>query len=338
MSVALFSVTGSGMSDLSTEYMGLSLKSPLVASASPLSRELDNIRRLEAAGAGAVVMFSLFEEQCVPSRPIAGRGPWSSLDDDNFKLDPDDFFMKPDRYVDHIRAAVGSVGIPIIASLNGAHTDRWIQHAQLLEAAGAAAIELDLYSITADPTLTALDVEGRYLELVEAIRGMTSLPLAVKLCPFFTALPSFVHRLESAGAEGVVMFNRLHQPLLDAVAKKMVMLPALSSSADSRLAVQWLGILHGQTPLSLAANGGFHMLEDILAGLMAGAHIVELCSALIVNGVDYIATLNSQLDTWLDSNGYDSVTDIVAAMSLASCQNPDDFKRTGYARVLNRHW
>jgi len=326
------------MADLSSEYMGLELRSPLVASASPLSRDLSNIKRLEAAGAGAVVMFSLFEEQCVPSRPVEGRGPWSALSEENFALDPDEFFMKPERYVDHVRSAVRSVNIPIIASLNGAHSDRWVQHAQLLENAGAAAIELDLYSITSDPTVTGTEVEGRYLELVEAIRRTTSLPLAVKLCPYFTALPAFVQSLENAGAEGLVIFNRLHQPLLDAVAKKMVMLPVLSSSTDSRLAVQWLGILHGQTKLSLAGNGGFHMLEDLLAGLMAGAGIIELCSALITNGVDYVSTLYSQLENWLDVNGYEGVADIVGTMSIASCGNAEDFKRTGYARVLTRHW
>jgi dihydroorotate dehydrogenase (fumarate) len=326
------------MANLKTEYMGLELSSPLVASASPLSRDISNIRRLQDVGAGAVVMFSLFEEQCVPSRPVAGRGPWSALSDESYSIEPSEFFMKPDRYVDHVHAAADAVDIPIIASLNGAHNDRWIQHATLLEKAGAKGIELDLYSIPCDPMVTGTEVEDRYVELVSAVREATSLPLAVKLCPFFTALPAFVSRLEEAGAEALVLFNRLQQPLLDPVAKKMVMSPSLSHSGDSRLAVQWLGILHGQTSADLAANGGFHTLEDVLAGLMAGAGIVELCSALIEHGVDYTETLHSQLDGWLDANGYENVADIVGEMSVSSCGNAENFKRAGYARVLTRHW
>jgi dihydroorotate dehydrogenase (fumarate) len=326
------------MANLATDYMGLRLVSPLVASASPLSREIDNLKRLEEAGAGAAVMFSLFEEQCVPARPVEGRGPWSTLAAEDLSIDPGEFFMAPDDYVNHVREAVDAVEMPIIASLNGAHNDRWIQHAALLESVGVAGIELDLYCIPTDPMVTAAEIEDHYIELVSAVRETTTVPLAVKLCPFFTALPSFVNRLEAAGAEGIVLFNRLHQPLLDAVAKKMVMFPTLSHSADNRLAVQWLAILQGQTRASLAANGGFHTLEDVLAGLMAGASIVELCSALIAHNVEYTATLNVQLNDWLEANDYESVDDVVAVMSLASCGNADDFKRAGYARVLNRHW
>ncbi len=326
------------MADLTSEYLGLSLNSPLVASASPLSRDLDNIKQLEQCGAGAVVMFSLFEEQCVPSRPNNGRGPWSALDDHSYTLSPSEFYMTPDRYVDHVHAASHVVSIPIIASLNGARTDRWIQRAGLLERAGAAAIELDLYSIVIDPNVSAAEVEDRYIELVEAVREVTTLPLTIKLCPYFTALPAFVRRLEAAGAEGLVLFNRLHQPQLDAVAQKMVMFPTLSNSNDSRLAVQWIGILHGTSQSSLAANGGFHTLEDVLAGLMAGASVIELCSALIAHGVEYTSTLHSQLDAWLDANSYAGVSDIVGLMSLERRGDEDEFLRSGYARVLTRHW
>lgn len=326
------------MADLTTKYLGLELRSPLVVAASPLSREVDTIRRLADAGAGAIVMYSLFQEQCVPGAWRTNGDPWRALAAESFPVDATEFARTPPAYVDHVSRAVHSVDIPIIASLNVARPDRWVQQASLLEQAGAAAIELDVYTIPVDPSLTAASIEGLYVDTLRSVLDEVAIPVALKLCPYFTALPAFADRLDETGVAGLVLFNRLYQPGIDAELGKLRMSAELSTSADSRLAIQWLAVLNGQLRCSLAANGGFHELADVLGGIMAGADVVAICSALLERGVDYLATLRDELVEWLDIHEHESIDDIRGMMSLVRYKDPADFKRAGYAKVLNRYW
>lgn len=323
---------------IATKYMGLELCSPLIAAASPLSRELATVRQLEDEGAGAVVMFSLFQEQCVPGATRFGSAPWHALAAENYPLDSSEFPKTPPAYVEHVALAAQSVDIPIIASFNVGRPDRWVQQAPLLEQAGAAGIELDVYTIPSDPTLSATDVEDIYIEALEAVVELVDIPVALKLCPYFSALPAFARRADEAGAAALTIFNKLYQPTVDPDSRALRMHADLTRSSDSRLAIQWLALLHGQLKCSLAANGGFHVLADVLGGIFAGADVVALCSALLRHGVGHLGMLRTELVEWLEKNEVANIDDVRGTLSLAQYSNPSDFKRVGYAKVLNRYW
>jgi dihydroorotate dehydrogenase (fumarate) len=326
------------MADLSCRYLGLDLRAPLVASSSPLTRDVSSIRQLEDAGAGAVVLVSLFEEQFVANRPVEAGRPWSALSDRAFAVDSSEFAIKPPEYLDFIRRTKQSVNIPIIASLNVSTPDRWIQYAALIEQAGADAIELDLYTVPADPTVSGETIEKRHLEIVSAVRASVKIPIALKLAPFFTSMASVANRLDEAGADGLVLFNRFYQPTIDIEERRIVTSLELSDSYDGRLPLMWIATLSGQVTADLAATGGVHTTEDSVRMFMAGAAVVMLCSALLRNGIPHLSKLAAGLCTWLDAHGYTGLDDIRGVMSLARCSNPDDFKRAGYAKVLNRYW
>lgn len=328
------------MASLSTLYLGLQLDSPLIAASSPLSRDIAGVRRLEDAGAGAIVLFSLFQEQLADDLPLPGNAAMRCQLETSVaaKPRPAAFAMEPGRYLDHIAAAKAAVDVPIIASLNVARPDRWIAQARLMQEAGADAVELDVYTIPCDPTLTGGHIEEVYLEILREVKAGIDIPVAVKLCPFFSSLPAFTQRLDEAGADAIVLFNRLYQPSIDVENRTMVMRADLSSSHDSHLAVQWIAILHGQLRSALAATGGMHTAEDAVRALMAGADVVAMCSALLIHGIDHLAEVRCGLSQWLDEHGAAATDEIRGVMSMVHYSDPEDFKRAGYAKVLRRFW
>ena len=326
------------MADLSAKYLGLDLGSPLVASASPLTRDVSSIRQLEDAGAGAVVLFSLFEEQFVSNAPVESGRPWSALGRRAFPVDAGEFAIKPPEYLDFIRKTKNAVNVPVIASLNVSHPDRWIQYAALMEQAGADALELDLYTVPADPMVSGEVIESRHAEILAAVRRTVKIPVAVKLAPYFTSIAAVANRLDEVGANGLVLFNRFYQPTIDIEERRIVTSLELSDSYDGRLPLMWIAMLSGQISADLAATGGVHTVEDAVRMFMAGAAVVMLCSALLKNGIPHVTKLAEGLSTWLDDHGHDGIDEIRGIMSLARCENPEDFKRAGYAKVLNRYW
>lgn len=326
------------MTDLASSYLGLMLRSPVVASASPLTREIASIRQLEDAGAGAAVLFSLFEEQFVPNRPLDNGRPWSALGHDSCPIDAGEFAIKPPEYLDFIRKAKAAVNIPIVASLNVAHPDRWIQYAAMMEQAGADALELDLYTIPADPMVGGAEIENRYAEIVTAVREAVTIPIAVKLAPYFTSIAAVAGRFDEIGVDGLVLFNRFYQPTIDIEERRIVTSLELSDSYDGRLPLMWIAMLSGQVHADLAATGGVHTAEDAVRMFMAGAAVVMLCSALLRNGVPYLTKVRDGVSQWLEDHGHTSLAEVRGVMSLARHDNPEDFKRAGYAKVINRYW
>jgi len=326
------------MPSLTTRYLGLDLVSPLVVSASPLSRDVETVRQLAEAGAGAVVMFSLFEEQIAGGPDDSDGLPWESLRDDSQCADPPKFHSDPEAYLEQIGRLKDAVNIPVIASLNVSGRGRWMQYASYCEQAGADAIELDLYKIAADPSLDSTMVERVYCDIVADVKGVVRIPVAAKLSPYFTALPAVVSRLDQTGVDGLVLFNRFYQPSIDIERRELVMSLDLSDSAEGRLPMMWIALLAGQVRASLAANTGIHTGEDVLRMIMAGADVAMLCSALLRHGVERMSTVRAQIEHWLGSHGHESLDEIRGVMSRVRQCGSADFTRTGYAKVLTRYW
>jgi dihydroorotate dehydrogenase (fumarate) len=327
------------MIDLSTEYLGLKLKNPLVPSASPLSRKLGDARRLEDAGAAALVMYSLFEEELRTEDAMLDR----------FILDPSigyaearDFMPAPldyrsglDHYLEQIHALKAALGIPVIASLNGVSLSGWVELGTELEQAGADALELNVYYVAGDIGQSGAEVEQRYLDLLAALRAKVSLPIVMKLAPQFSSLPHFVRRLEAAGAQGVSLFNRFFQPDIQLESLAIVDQLKLSSSADSLLAMRWLAILFGRTRLTLAATGGVHTAEDALKMLLAGADAVHMASALLAHGPARLTQVLQGIAAWMEAHEYESVRQLRGSLSQKNQKDPSVFARESYIRVLD---
>ncbi len=281
------------MADLTTTYLGLTLKNPVVASASPLSKKLEGIRRLEEAGAAAVVMYSLFEEQ-ITHESLAldhflNRGTESFAEALSYFPDLENYNIGPDEYLNLIRRAKEAVSIPIIGSLNGVSAGGWVEYARKIEEAGADALELNMYYIPTDPDITAQELEQNYVDLVSEVCSRVSIPVAVKLSPFFTALPNMAKRLAGAGAKGLVLFNRFIQPDLDIETLEVVPALQLSTPAELRLPLRWVAILFGRVPCDLALTSGVHDAQAVLKAMMAGAKVTMLASSLLMNGVKRIS-------------------------------------------------
>jgi dihydroorotate dehydrogenase (fumarate) len=326
------------MLDLGSRYLGLALRTPLVASSSPLTGTLDGLRQLEDAGAAAAVLPSLFEEEltaealAVHGALEAGTGTFAEALDYLPQLRS--YATGPDRHLELVRAARASLGIPVIASLNGVTPGGWTRHARLLEEAGADALELNLYQVSADPLHASGELERRDLELVAAVRGEIRIPLAVKLSPFFTGLAHFATRLVEAGADGLVLFNRFYQPDLDLETLEVAPRLALSTSEELRLPLRWIGILHGRVKASLAATSGVHTAEDVLKVLLAGADAAMLASALLARGPGLLAELEAGLRRFLEEREYASVEQLKGSVSQRACADPEAFERTQYLRTL----
>jgi dihydroorotate dehydrogenase (fumarate) len=324
--------------DLSTTYLGLKLPSPLVASASPLSRDVDGICRLEDAGASAVVLYSLFEEQLhqeeMDLQYHLSAGTESSPESISYFPQATEFHTGPDGYLNHIRKAKQAVGLPIIASLNGSTIGGWTKFAGEIERAGADAIECNIYHIPTDPTLTAADIEKVYLDVVSAVKATVTIPVAVKLSPYFSNLANMARRLDDAGADALVLFNRFYQPDIDLEELEIKPNVLLSTPQALRLPMTWIGILYGHVRCSLAGTGGVHSAEDAVKLLMVGANVTMLCSSLMRHGVNHLRHVDRELREWMEAHEYESVAQMQGSMSQVRCPDPGAFERAQYMRAV----
>jgi dihydroorotate dehydrogenase (fumarate) len=326
------------MIDVSTTYLDLQLKNPLVASASPLSKKLDHVRRLEDAGIAAIVMHSLFEEQIIHESleldHYLSRSKDFSAEAMSYLPDAGEYSLLPEKYVDNIRRLKQAVGIPVIGSLNGVSKGGWTRYAGLIQEAGADALELNLYYLPIDPALQAQEIEDAQVELVAAIKSTLHIPLAVKLSPFYTSLPNFAHRLARAGADGIVLFNRFYQPDLDIEDLTIAHTLDLSTPAEMRLPLRWISILHGSLNADLALTTGIHSHEGVLKAMMAGARVAMLASELLLNGANRVAELLSELTAWMTEHQYASIRQMQGSMSQRAVAEPAAFERANYMKVL----
>jgi dihydroorotate dehydrogenase (fumarate) len=329
------------MTDLSTHYLGLNLKSPLVASASPLCESVGDIRRMEDAGISAVVLPSLFEEQLrLESESLdedLSRGESSFGESLSFFPDLRNYNLGPEGYLELIHWAKQAVAIPVIGSLNGVSLGGWLRYASLIQQAGADAIELNLYNVTVDPDLSSVRVEQDYCEIVSQVKGAVSIPVAVKLSSFFTSLPYFARRLDEAGADALVLFNRFYQPQFDLEALDVVPGVSLSTSDELLMRLHWVAILYDQVRASLAVTGGVHGAEDILKSMMAGARVAMMTSALLKHGVEYARFVLEQLKRWMEEHEYESIRQMQGSMSRRSAPRASAFERVNYMRVLSSY-
>lgn len=327
--------------NLTTNYLGMCLKNPIVASSSPLSHNVDSIRRLEDAGAAAVVMYSLFEEQIGFDSYYVDyhltQGIDSYAESISYFPDMQSYNIGPDRYMDLIRRAKETVDIPIVGSLNGASVGGWTDYATLIEEAGADALELNIYYVPANTALTGMEVEALYLEILSTVRRAVTIPVAVKLSPFFSSIPNMASRLAEDGADGLVLFNRFYQPDFDLEKLEVVPRLVLSNSEDLRLPLRWVAILYGRLTADLAITSGIHSSEDVIKALMAGAKVTMMASELLQNGLRRIGQVLNEISTWLKDHEYESVTQMIGAMSQKHCAEPAAFERANYMKMLNSY-
>lgn len=324
--------------DLSSEYLGLQLKNPLVPSASPLSRSLDTARRLEDAGAAAIVMYSLFEEDIKYEEDLLDdflfHQDIGHAEADSYRPKPDSYGTEVEAYLTQIEKLKQALSIPVIASLNGVSRGGWIEHARLIQQAGADALELNVYHVAANAAESPAQVEQRYLDILVAVSDSTRLPITMKLSSQFSALANFVQRLEAAGTQGVALFNRFYQPGIDLESLQVTPQLNLSSSADALLAMRWIAILRGQVSLSLAATGGIHTAEDALRMLLAGADVAHLCASLLQNGPAHLGTLLAGMEAWMLEHEYESVQQLKGSVSQQHAPDPSAYERANYLQVL----
>lgn len=326
------------MIDLSTQYLGLKLKNPLVASASPLSKKVDTVKKLEDAGIGAVVMYSLFEEQIIHESHaldyFLNHGTESFSEALTYFPDMEHYNVGPDGYLDMIRKLKESVQVPVIASLNGISTGGWVDYACKMEQAGADALELNIYFLPTDLELEGIALEDAYVELVRSVRAQVKIPLAVKLSPYFTALPNFARKLVGAGANGLVLFNRFYQPDLDIETLEVVPDLVLSTSDELRLPLRWTAILYGRLQADLALTTGVHSVEDVVKATMAGARVSMMASELLSRGIGRVSEILADLEKWLETYEYHSIQQMLGSMSQQAVADPAAFERANYMKVL----
>jgi dihydroorotate dehydrogenase (fumarate) len=326
------------MIDLTTDYLGLKLNNPIVASSSPLSKKVDTVKKMEDAGISAVVMYSLFEEQIShESRALdhfLELGAHSNPEAESYFPDLGRYNVGPEEYLELIQQMKKAVSIPVIASLNGVSEGGWVDYSKKMEQAGADALELNMYFVPSDLELTSQDIEKTYVNLVKAVRKQVKIPLSVKLSPFFSSLPNFANRLVQAGADGLVMFNRFYQP--DFALDTLDVVPSLqlSTSSDLLVPLRWTALLYGRVKADLAITGGVHTVEDIIKGMMAGASVTMLASELLEKGTRRVTELNSQLLDWLEKNQYSSIRQMQGSLSQKTMVEPSIFERANYMKAL----
>jgi dihydroorotate dehydrogenase (fumarate) len=327
--------------NFSTNYLGLHLHSPIVPSASPLTENLDNVKRMEDAGAAAIVFHSLFEEQLHHGR----HAFFSGLDQGTERFaeplqnipHPEGFRVDPDQYLEHLCRAKASVQVPIIASLNGYTEGGWIEFAKQIRQTGVDGLELNIYSVPTDPNQSSIEIETRYLRIVSAVKAAVQIPVAVKLSPYFTSFASVARKfVQQGGADALVLFNRFYQPDVDPERLEVVPDVVLSYPTALRLPLRWIAILYGKVQADLAATGGIHSATDIVKLLMAGANVTMVCSALLRYGIAHLTTLEQQLTVWMESHKYESVNQLQGCMSQLNCSDPDAFERAQYIRAVAR--
>jgi dihydroorotate dehydrogenase (fumarate) len=327
------------MVDLTTTYMGLKLKNPLVASSSPLSEKVDNVRRLEDAGVAAVVLYSLFEEQIIRDslslHAALEQGTKSYAEALTYLPDHGRYNIGPEVYIDHLQRVKEAVSIPVIGSLNGFTSGGWIEYAQKIEQAGADALELNLYFLSTDPNLGGMELEDRYIKLVHDIRTRIQIPIAIKLSPFFTSLPNMARKLVEAGANGLVLFNRFYQPDFDLEELEVIPNLVLSNSTEMRLPLRWIAILYGHIKTDFALTTGIHTAQDVIKAIMAGSSVAMMASALLKYGPEHTAEILADLESWMAEKEYDSVTQMKGSMSQQAVSDPSAFERANYIKVLS---
>jgi dihydroorotate dehydrogenase (fumarate) len=329
------------MVDLTTTYLGMKLKNPLVASASPLSEKVENVRAMEENGVAAIVMYSLFEEQILRESlqldHFLNFGTESFAEAITYFPEMGRYTLSPDIYVDRIQKIKQTVTIPVIGSLNGVSTGGWIDYAQKIEQAGADALELNLYYLPTDPDLTSAELEDSYVQLVHDVKATINIPLAVKLSPFFTALPNLARRLANTGAKGLVLFNRFYQPDFDLEELNVVHNLDLSTSAELRLPLRWVALLYGRIPADFAITSGVHTVEDMIKSIMAGASVTMVASELLSKGISRAAELVTGYQNWLEEKEYISTDQMKGSMSQQAVADPAAFERSNYMKVLNSY-
>jgi dihydroorotate dehydrogenase (fumarate) len=326
------------MIDLRTRYLGMKLKSPLVVSASPLSQNLHGIRRLEDAGASAIVLYSLFEEQLRQEAQELeyhlSAGTESFAESLTYLPMRGEFHTGPEGYLEHIRKAKDAVAVPVIASLNGATLGGWTKYAKEIEEAGADAIECNIYSIPADMDVPGVEIEQRYIDILRAVKAVVRIPVAVKLGPFFSNMAHMAKQLEKAGADGLVLFNRFYQPDIGLDELEIRPNVLLSTPQALRLPLTWIGILYGRVRLSMAATSGIHSAEDVIKLLLVGSDVTMLCSVLLRDGVSQVREIERDLREWLEYHEYESVNQMQGSMSQLRCPDPGAFERAQYMRAV----
>jgi dihydroorotate dehydrogenase (fumarate) len=327
--------------NLTTNYLGMLLKNPIVASSSPLSHNVDSICRLEDAGAAAVVMYSLFEEQIgFDSYYIdhhLTQGTDSYAESISYFPDMQSYNVGPDEYLNLIRRAKEAVRIPIIGSLNGASVGGWTDYAALIEEAGADALELNVYYLPTNTAIKGSDVEALYLDILSSVREVVTIPVAVKLSPFLSSTANMASCLSAQGADGLVLFNRFYQPDFDLENLEVATRLVLSNSNELRLPLRWVAILYGRVKADLAITSGVHTSEDVIKGLMAGARVTMMASELLQNGIRRIGQVLNELVAWLNEHEYESVTQMIGAMSQKHCSEPAAFERANYMKMLQSY-
>ena len=327
------------MTDLTTTYLDLELKNPLVASASPLSKKVENAKKLEAAGVSAIVMYSLFEEQIIHESleldHYLTRGTNSFAEAQTYLPDIGTYNMGPDKYLDHLSALKKAVSIPVIGSLNGVSRGGWVSYARFMQDAGADAVELNMYYLSADPDLSGQELEDNYVDLIEAVKSRIDIPLAVKLSPFATSLPNFARRLVEAGADGLVLFNRFYQPDFDLDELEVRRSLELSDSRDLLLPLRWISILYGKVEADFALTSGVHSAHDILKAMMAGARVAMTASTVLLHGYERISSILTDLGTWMEEHEYESIKQMQGSMSQQSVAEPAAFERSNYIQILS---
>ncbi|MCC7518775.1 MAG: dihydroorotate dehydrogenase-like protein [Verrucomicrobiae bacterium] len=324
--------------DLSTSYLGLTLRNPLVVASSPLSDDLDNLKKMEDAGAGAVVLHSLFEEQLRHERlelhHHLTQSTYSFPEALSFFPEPEEFSLGPEELLEHIRRAKQAVRIPVIASLNGISPGNWTKCSRQMQEAGADAIELNIYYIPTDPELDSARVEQTYLDILQAVKSAVTVPVAVKISPFFSNMAAMARRLDAAGADALVLFNRFYQPDIDLEAVEVRPHVLLSTPQAMRLPMRWIAILHGHLRADLAAASGVHQALDVVKMLMVGANVVQICSALLMRGIDHLRVIEQGLRAWMEVREYASVREMRGSLSQEKCPDPAVFERAQYMRAL----
>jgi dihydroorotate dehydrogenase (fumarate) len=326
------------MTNLSTTYLGLNLKNPLVASASPLSKKQDRAKRLEDAGISAIVMYSLFEEQIIHESleldHYLNRGSESFAEALSYLPDGGLYGITPEKYLNQVAGLKKALKIPVIGSLNGVSKGGWTNYARKIEEAGADALELNLYFIPTDMDMTSNDIEDMQVELVAEVKSAIKIPLAVKISPFVTSIPNFVKRLVEAGADGLVLFNRFYQPDFDLDELEIVHSLDLSTSAELRLPLRWISILHGKVNTDFALTSGIHTHKDVLKAMMCGAKVAMMASGLLHNGEQVVGPILSELEAWMQEREYESVQQMQGSMNQKSVKEPAAFERANYMKVL----
>jgi len=327
--------------DLSTTYLGLKLKNPLIASASPLSKNPDNFKALEDAGIAAIVNHSLFEEQITHEigelQHYLSKGSESYAESLSFFPQASEFKLGPEEYLDYIYRAKKAVKIPIIASLNARTEGGWVTFAKEVQQAGADALELNVYFMATNLDTDGRSVEETYIQILEEVKSVVTIPVAIKIGPYFSSLANMAKRLEKAGANGLVLFNRFYQPDIDLEELEVVPSVLLSSSYDLRLPMRWIAVLHGRIKASLAASGGIHSSEDVLKMIMSGADVAMLCSVLLRHGPAHTKVILDGIIKWMEEHDYQSIAQMRGSMSQKSCVNPEAFERANYMKTLQSY-